>query len=57
MLKCSECQKRVTVKNGVKLDAKTGEPHRCKEDAYDLPEHKRLHIFIPKTDRFKNPRA
>jgi hypothetical protein len=51
---CSVCHRRVQLgKGGKRLDPKTGEPHRCKEDAYDLPEHKRLHIFIPKTNRFK----
>jgi hypothetical protein len=55
---CSRCQNRVRIGNaGEALDYKTGEPHRCREDAYDLPEHKRIHIFIPKTDRFKSPRA
>jgi len=52
---CSACRRRVLrSKDGKKLlDPKTGQPHRCKNDVYDLPEHERLHIFIPKTDRFK----
>lgn len=55
MVKCSKCQKRVIVKNGKKLNPRTGEPHLCREDVYDLPERKIMHIFIPKTDRFKKP--
>jgi len=50
-------QKPVQLKAGEKLDPITGKPHRCKEDAYDLPEHKGVHLFIPKTGRFKRARA
>jgi hypothetical protein len=58
MSRCSKCRKQVivTAKNEVR-DIKTGEPHRCADDVYDLPEKKRVPWFIPKTDRFKSPKA
>src|SRR5437762_3191252 len=40
MAKCIRCHKEVRLKDGKKFDPKTDKPHQCREDAYDLPEHK-----------------
>lgn len=38
----SKCRETVVLsKTGEVLDAKTGRRHRCKLDAYDLPEYTR----------------